>query len=192
MILKEMEREELLQMAWNAISESVNPDVALALVNKPSGEALKTCCGAFVSLYVDDELRGCIGTFSEEEALYRNVRKMAVSAATTDNRFNPILPEELDRLSIEVSVLTPRTRIYDISDIVIGKHGIYMTQGMNRGTLLPQVAVTQNWNVEEFLGNCSRYKAGIGWEGWKTAELYTYEAHIMRSPPSSRENVKNY
>lgn len=186
MILKDSERDELLQVAWNAISESLNPDAALTPVNKPFGDTLKTCCGAFVSLYVGDELRGCIGTFSEEETLYSNVKKMAVSAATTDTRFDPILPEELDKLCIEVSVLTPRTRVYDISDIVIGKHGIYMTRGLNRGTLLPQVALTQNWNVEEFLGNCSRYKAGIGWEGWKTAELYTYEAHILKYPPSSR------
>ena len=183
MILEEVEKEELLHLARNAISESLNPELPVFPLSAPLGEALRTCCGAFVSLYVDNKLRGCIGTFSEEEALYLNVRKMAVSAATTDTRFNPILPEELDRLSIEVSVLTPRTRIYDISDIVIGKHGIYMTQGLNRGTLLPQVAVAQNWNVEELLGNCSRHKAGIGWEGWKTAELYTYEAHIFRSPP---------
>jgi AmmeMemoRadiSam system protein A len=186
MTLKEVERNELLQVARKAIEESVNPDLPLSPLERTPGDALLTCCGAFVSLYVDNELRGCIGTFSEEEALYKNVQKMAVSAATTDTRFSPLLPEELDRLSIEVSVLTPRTRIYDISDIVIGKHGIYMTQGINRGTLLPQVAVSQNWNVEELLGNCSRYKAGMGWEGWKKAELYTYEAHIFRSAPTDK------
>jgi len=190
MILEKAEGDELLRVARNAIEESVDPNLPLAPLATPPGEALQTCCGAFVSLYVDEKLRGCIGTFSEEEALYRNVKKMAVSAATTDTRFSPILPEELDRLSIEVSVLTPRTRIYDISDIVIGKHGIFMTQGLNRGTLLPQVAVAQNWNVEELLGNCSKHKAGLGWEGWKTAELYTYEAHIFRSPPL--KNVKKY
>jgi len=183
MILEKAERDDLLRVARNAISETVNPDLPVPPLTSPHREALHTCCGTFVSLYVDDELRGCIGTFSEEEALYKNVKKMAVSAATTDTRFSPILSEELDRLSIEVSVLTPRTRIYDISDIVIGKHGIFMTRGLNRGTLLPQVAVTQNWNIEEFLGNCSKYKAGMAWDGWKSAELYTYEAHIFRSLP---------
>lgn len=183
MILEEVEKDELLRVARNAVEQSLDPNLSLSSQATSPGEALQTCCGAFVSLYVDDELRGCIGTFSEDEALYTNVEKMAVSAATTDTRFSPILHEEMDRLCIEISVLTPRTRIYDISDIVIGKHGIYMTQGLNRGTLLPQVALAQNWNVEELLGNCSRYKADIGWEGWKTAELYIYEAYIFRSPP---------
>ena len=110
---------------------------------------------------------------------------MAVSAATTDNRFHPILTEELAALSIEISVLTPRSRIYDISEIILGKHGIYMIRGLNRGTLLPQVAVKENWTVKQLLGNCARYKAGIGWDGWNTAELYTYEAVIFSSAPIS-------
>jgi AmmeMemoRadiSam system protein A len=185
MKLGETERGDLLRLAREAIEESVDPQLPASPLVPPPAAVLQTRCGAFVSLYVDDKLRGCIGTFSEEEPVYRNVKNMAVSAATTDKRFSPILPKELDSLAIEISVLSPRTRIYDISDIIIGKHGIYMTQGLNRGTMLPQVAVAQNWNVEELLGNCSRHKAGIGWEGWKTAELYIYEALIFRSPPSA-------
>jgi len=183
MILEENEKEKLLGLAREAIEDhldlhsSGNPRFFV-----PSS-ALERKCGAFVSLYVKNKLRGCIGTFSEEESMFENVKQMAISAATTDSRFDPILPEELDNLSIEISILTPRTRIYDISDIEIGKHGIFMIQGMNRGTLLPQVAVSQNWDVYQLLGNCSRYKAGLGWEGWKTAELYTYQAIVFSSPP---------
>jgi len=185
MKLGETERGDLLRLAREAIEESVDPPLHSSPLLPPHATVLQTRCGAFVSLYVDNKLRGCIGTFSEEEPIYRNVKNMAVSAATTDTRFSPILPKELKRLAIEISVLSPRTRIYDISEIVIGKHGIYMTRGLNRGTLLPQVAVAQNWNVEDLLGNCSRHKAGLGWEGWKTAELYTYEALIFKSPPTS-------
>ncbi len=185
MRLGKAEKEELLLLARESVRESVDPGPRGTFrVSDPSG-ALSIKCGAFVSLYVDNELRGCIGTFSEEDSLYNNVKNMAVSAATTDTRFRLITPQELNRLKIEISVLTPRTRIYDISDIVIGTHGIYMIHGLNRGTLLPQVAVKQNWNVEEFLGNCARYKAGIGWEGWKSADLYTYEALVFSSPPPS-------
>ncbi|MCK4881241.1 MAG: AmmeMemoRadiSam system protein A, partial [Bacteroidales bacterium] len=147
-------------------------------------ETLEIRCGAFVSLYVDHHLRGCIGTFSEEEPLYKNVTKMAVSAAIDDSRFTSIHPDELSRLELEISILTPRQRIYDPSEIVIGKHGIYIKHGANRGTLLPQVAVKQDWSIKEFLGNCSKYKAGIGWDGWKAAELYTYEAIIFKSDRS--------
>jgi AmmeMemoRadiSam system protein A len=186
MKLKKHEKEELLCLAREAIESSVlpNKERSSKLSAGQAGTAIKS--GAFVSVYVDKDLRGCIGTFSEDVSLSTNVKRMAVSAATTDSRFHPVNPEELDRMDIEISVLTPRTRIYDISEIIIGKHGIYMIHGNNRGTLLPQVAVAQNWSVDEFLGNCSRYKAGIGWEGWKAAELYTYEALSFRSSPADK------
>ncbi len=168
-------------MAGNAIAKKVDPLKKSTSPFQGLTEALESRCGAFISLYVDQHLRGCIGTFSEEEPLYKNVTKMAVSAAIDDSRFTSIHPDELSRLELEISILTPRQRIYDPSEIVIGKHGIYIKHGGNRGTLLPQVAVNQEWSVKEFLGNCSRYKAGIGWNGWKTAELFTYEAIVFKS-----------
>lgn len=147
--------------------------------------ALAERCGAFVSLYVEGQLRGCIGTFSETDPLWKNVRDMALSAATSDERFSPIGADELSTLSIEISVLSPRMRVDDHKSIIPGKHGIYMIRGSNRGTLLPQVALQQNWTLEELLGNCARYKAGIGWDGWKSAELYTYTAAVFRSDSES-------
>ena len=177
----ESEKSTLLALAGRAIAERVDPLKKTSSAIQGLTEALQSRCGVFVSLYVDQKLRGCIGTFSEEEPLYKNVTKMAVSAATDDLRFTPIHPDELSRLELEISILTPRQRIYDPSEIVIGKHGIYIIHGGNRGTLLPQVAVTQKWSVKEFLGNCSKYKAGIGWDGWKIAEIYTYEAIIIKS-----------
>ena len=106
---------------------------------------------------------------------------MAVSAARDDSRFTPIQPLELSQLQLEISILTPRQRISDPSEIIIGLHGIYIKLGTSRGTFLPQVAVKEKWTVIEFLGNCSRYKAGIGWDGWKAAEIYTYEAIVFKS-----------
>lgn len=143
--------------------------------------SLSVKCGAFVSLYVEDHLRGCIGTFSEEYSLHTNVKNMALSAATTDSRFLPVTAGELEGMKIEISVLSPRQRISGPEEINIGKHGIFIQQGVNRGTLLPQVAVNQGWDVEQFLGNCSKYKAGLGWEGWRSAEVYTYEAEVFSS-----------
>lgn len=181
MIISGAEKKVLLKLAERAIAEKIAP---LNLGNKQKPELTETLLsksGAFVSLYVNGELRGCIGTFSEEEALYKNVQNMAVSAALGDSRFSSIQDHELPVLELEISVLSPRQRITDPSEIVIGRHGIYIKHGSNRGTLLPQVAVKQNWTVEEYLGNCSKYKAGIGWTGWKTAEVYTYEAIVFRS-----------
>ncbi len=159
----------------------IDPGIHPSSTKPDLTESLQCRCGAFVSLYVDQTLRGCIGTFSEEEALYKDVANMAVLSATDDSRFNSIQVSELDQLEVEISILTPRQRISDISDIVLGRHGIYIKKGSNRGTLLPQVAVTQNWTVKEFLGNCSKYKAGLGWNGWKAAEIFTYEAIVFKS-----------
>lgn len=181
MILTENEKRELLSLARESIQNRIAPHhISRKPVPSPT-ESLQINCGAFVSLYVDGKLRGCIGTFSEEELLWKNVKNMALSAAISDNRFKPIEPEELDELKIEINVLTPRERIYDKDELILGKHGIYMTKDLNRGTLLPQVAVTQNWTVDEFLGNCAKYKAGIGYDGWKTADLYTYETYVFNS-----------
>ena len=175
------EKKILLALAGRAIAERI---VSRHQPSKPKPdltESLHQRCGAFVSLYVNQKLRGCIGTFSEEEALYKNVMNMAISAATDDSRFSSIHASELSQLELEISILTPRQRINDPSEIIIGRHGIYIKLGGSRGTLLPQVAVTQGWTVKEFLGNCSKYKAGIGWDGWKAADLYTYEAIVFKS-----------
>jgi len=175
------EKRILLALAGRAIAEKIVSQNQLSNPKQELTEPLHQRCGAFVSVYVNQKLRGCIGTFSEEEALYKNVVNMAVSAATDDSRFNSIQASELSQLEIEISILTPRQRISHPSEIIIGRHGIYIKLGANRGTLLPQVAVTQGWTITEFLGNCSKYKAGIGWDGWKAADLYTYEAIVFNS-----------
>jgi len=70
-------------------------------------------------------------------------------------------------------------RIASIDEIQLGKHGIYIRKGNRAGTFLPQVATETGWNKEEFLGHCAEEKAGIGWNGWKDAEIYVYEALVF-------------
>ena len=70
-------------------------------------------------------------------------------------------------------------RIYDKNEIVLGRHGVYIRQGSMAGTLLPQVAIENGWDVDEFLEYTSQYKAGIGRSGWKRAELYIYEGVVF-------------
>jgi AmmeMemoRadiSam system protein A len=186
-------------MMLSQLSKDYLQDLALTTVKKalggqwegtpapPPGELAKLYGGAFVSIYIDGELRGCIGTFSEEELLHQNVRQMARSAALGDQRFSRVTGSELKQLQVEISVLTPRRPVADISEIRIGTHGIYLVRGMQRGTLLPQVAIQQHWNLEEFLGHCARDKAGLGWNGWKDADIYVYEALVF----GNRKKRKN-
>ena len=171
--------KELLKISSAAIVDYVKHGNTPSLKTDNFSESLLTKCGAFVSLYKNGRLRGCIGRFSEEESLCKIVQRMAIAAATQDSRFPQVGPEEIDKLDIEISVLTPLKRIESFDEIEIGKHGIYIRKGLKTGTYLPQVATGTGWSKEEFLRHCSHDKAGIGWDGWKTADLFIYEAVVF-------------
>ena len=140
---------------------------------------LNSKCGAFVSLHKHGHLRGCIGHFGEDVPLHQIVAKMARAAAFEDPRFMPVRKEELNDLDIEISVLTPMRRIQSLDEFELHRHGIYIRKGYRSGTYLPQVADEVNWTKEEFVSHCAQDKAGIGWDGWKDAELYVYEAIVF-------------
>ncbi len=111
--------------------------------------------------------------------LYEIVAEMAKAAAFEDPRFLNVTREEFDELEIEISVLTPMRRIYSLDEFELHRHGIYIRKGFSSGTYLPQVADEVNWTKEEFVSHCSQDKARLGWDGWKDAELYVYEAIVF-------------
>ena len=114
-----------------------------------------------------------------ENPLIHTIRQMAVSAAVHDYRFPPVAAHELEHIEIEISVLSPLKKIDDISQIVLGKHGIYLRKGSASGVFLPQVADETGWNLEQFLGHCARDKAGIGWDGWRQSDIYIFSAVVF-------------
>ncbi|HOW26477.1 MAG TPA: AmmeMemoRadiSam system protein B [Bacteroidales bacterium] len=173
------DRKELLQIARQTVESYVKKRVVPVVNEGELNPDLRIPSGAFVTLHKEGNLRGCIGRFNADEPLYKVVQDMAVSSSTQDSRFPPVKPDELGQIDIEISVLTPLKKIESIDEIILGKHGIYIKKGFASGTFLPQVATETGWNLEEFLGHCARDKAGIGWEGWKDAEIYTYEAIIF-------------
>jgi vacuolar-type H+-ATPase subunit I/STV1 len=93
--------------------------------------------------------------------------------------FVSISKDEFEKTHIEISVIGPLKKINNISEIVLGKHGIYIKKDAHSGTMLPQVATENHWSVEEFLGYTSRDKAGLGWSGWKDADIFIYEAAVL-------------
>lgn len=178
--LSKEEKNTLLNIARDTISEYIKTHNIISVNNYNISDNLKTKCGAFVSLHTKEgSLRGCIGNFSADAPLYKTIIDMTISSSTQDPRFSSVTITELDNIIIEISVLTPLKKINDISDIELGKHGIYIVKDFFSGTFLPQVATQTGWSLEEFLGHCSRDKAGIGWDGWKQADIYTYEAIIF-------------
>ncbi|MCG3174562.1 MAG: hypothetical protein GMKNLPBB_02807 [Myxococcota bacterium] len=116
--------------------------------------------GAFVTLHVRGELRGCIGTFDDSRPLLETVADMARSAATRDPRFDPLSPDEFGGLGVEISVLSPRQAIHSIGEITVGRDGLMVEWMGWRGVLLPQVAAEYNWTPHEFLEATCR-KAGF-------------------------------
>jgi len=176
--LSKEEKVKLLEIAKLSIIEAVTgkrqffPNV--------TEEKLKENCGAFVTIKENNELRGCIGYIQAVKPLYETVKDVAKSAAVNDYRFNPVAENELDKLELEISVLTPLKKIKDINEIEVGKHGLVMKQGFNSGLLLPQVATEYNWDKETFLKETCR-KAGLPQDAWKdkSTEIYTFSAEVF-------------
>jgi AmmeMemoRadiSam system protein B/AmmeMemoRadiSam system protein A len=173
------EKQTLLNIARSTIEEYVCkqkiPDIGTEDI---TGNLMKPS-GVFITLYKKGKLRGCTGQFRATQPLYMVVRNMAISSSTRDYRFLPVTEQELDQLDIEISVLSPMKKIESIDEIVLGKHGIYIVKGNFSGTFLPKVAIENGWNKEEFLGYCAKDKAGIGWDGWKDADIFIYEAYVF-------------
>jgi AmmeMemoRadiSam system protein B/AmmeMemoRadiSam system protein A len=177
--LSDKDKKDLLAIARNTVEYYVKNHAKSEIDGKNLSSILKTNCGTFVTLKKHGNLRGCIGRFDASEPLYKVVQDMAIASSTQDYRFSPVESDEIPELEIEISVLTPMRRINSINEIKLGKHGIYIREGNRSGTFLPQVAVETGWTKEEFLGHCAQDKAGIGWDGWKDAELYIYEALVF-------------
>jgi len=144
----------------------------------PADGALGEPRGAFVTLRRGDVLRGCIGTLAPRGPLAAEVAHLAVAAALDDPRFVPVGPEELDDLEISISVLGALRRLEDPLAIQIGRDGVVVQLGWQRGTLLPRVAIEHGWSAEDLLRHTC-LKAGLWPEAWKdpraTVEVYSAE-----------------
>jgi len=154
--LLELARTEITRIAIGGAEESI-PWFSQVMSQKR---------GVFVTLEKNGDLRGCIGYVEGVVPLQQAVREMAASAAFNDPRFPGVEPEEINELSIEISVLSPIKKITDISEIEIGKHGLIIEKGIYKGLLLPQVAIEYNWDRETFLRQTC-FKAGLDEDAWQ-------------------------
>lgn len=173
------EKQELFSIARNSIKSLLFDNKNYTIDDSRIPPALKQQFGAFVTLKMNGNLRGCIGRFQSTEPLYKVVGASAVSSAFEDSRFGPLTKSEYDKVEFEITVLGPMKKINNINEIVLGKHGIYIQKGFHSGTMLPQVPIEYGWTLEEFLGYTSRDKAGIGWDGWKSADISIYEGLVL-------------
>jgi MEMO1 family protein len=171
------EKKELLRLARQAVETYVTEKSVVAYETKDPNLLAER--GAFVTLKKGGELRGCIGFIEPVASLCETVIQTAIYAATEDNRFSPVQPEELSELEYEISVLTPLQKIDNPRLVQVGKHGLIIAMGRNRGVLLPQVPVENNWDRETFLGQAC-LKAGLPLDAWKKgAEISVFEAIVF-------------
>jgi len=163
-LLNKDQQKFLLGLARQAIQHYMKTEKSLNV--KIKDEELKEKRGAFVTLKVNDQLRGCIGYPFPYKPLYETIMDVAVSAASKDYRFQPITHEELDETEIEISVLSLPKPVKDVKKIEVGKHGIIISKGSCKGLLLPQVPLEWNWNLETYLSH-GCLKAGLDEDEWK-------------------------
>jgi AmmeMemoRadiSam system protein A len=177
-MFSEGEKKYLLLVARNSIEKAVSGQKREIYDNVPA--SLREPCGAFVTLHMGGQLRGCIGYVEAVGTLVETVQEAAEKAALQDYRFNPVTVEEMSRLEIEISVLTPLKLVKDFNEIEIGKHGLMIHLGYNRGLLLPQVAPEQGWDRDTFLNQTAR-KAGLSSSAWKdpNARIFSFTAEIF-------------
>jgi AmmeMemoRadiSam system protein A len=177
--LTDAEKNRLLELARGALEEAVRFG-RLSVVTENVG-ALATQCGAFVTLCKGKRLRGCIGHIDALRPLYATVRECAKAAALDDPRFDPVAPAELPSLWLEISILSP---LVDVAParVEVGRHGLLISRGAQRGLLLPQVAVEWNWDREQFLEETCR-KAGLPPDAWRHgARIQAFTAQILKEP----------
>jgi uncharacterized protein len=185
-MLTDDQRRQLVELARRSVAARV-----LGTRLTPEGPIdLPSASGVFVTLKLDGQLRGCLGTVDWLEDLASEAARCAADAASVDPRFPPITTNELAGVTLEISVLGPLERIDlpqlqmpDLSDgdgpITIGVHGLVVERGRQRGLLLPQVATERQWSPEQFLRQTC-VKASLLPDAWeRDAIVYRFTADVF-------------
>jgi AmmeMemoRadiSam system protein A len=167
------ERKVLLRLAHDAILSTLERrEIGL----DPPTDHLNQPRGAFTTLYLHGELRGCVGYVLPVSPVYRAVADTARAAAFEDTRFQPVTLPGARELEIELSILSPPKPIA-AEEVEVGRHGLFISMSGHRGLLLPQVPVEHRWNRTTFLEQTCR-KAGLPLDAWQkgaTMEAFTAE-----------------
>lgn len=180
-IMNDKQKQTLLKVAHDTVEALIRRKQPRRI--KSDDPELNRPCGCFVTLKNKGRLRGCIGQFTSECPLIDLVAQMATASATSDPRFfgDRITVRELDKLDIEISVLSPLKKTNDPLSLRLGVDGIYIKKGRASGCFLPQVATETGWSKEEFLSYCCAHKAGLAADAWKDpdTEVYLFSAEIF-------------
>lgn len=142
--------------------------------------------GAFVTLKQDGHLRGCIGYIRPRKPLYQAVLENGINAAVNDTRFRPVVPEELDKLEVGVSVLSPPRAIASHEEFQVGEQGIILSKEGRQAVFLPEVASEQGWTRDETLTHLAR-KAGLPEDAWRDGASFEVFTSTKYAAPFGAE-----
>ncbi|MHC1738842.1 MAG: AmmeMemoRadiSam system protein A [Ignavibacteriaceae bacterium] len=174
------EDQGILLLSARSSIRTLFEDMPLPTVDYRQYPALAIKAGAFVTLHLNKQLRGCIGFITSDTPLFQTVCEAAVLAASKDYRFAPLFLQELPKVLLEISVLSPPLKLADYEEIIIGKHGLIVEEEGIRGLLLPQVATENDFTVPDFLSAVCK-KAGLRNFEWKERflNIFTFEAIVF-------------
>ena len=169
------ERALLLQLAKDSIASAIEKrEISLT----PPSSHLAEPRGVFTTLYTLGELRGCVGFITPVASLYRAVAETAQAAAFEDTRFPSLTREELPKIEVSLSILSPLLAIHP-EEIEVGRHGLMISLAGRRGLLLPQVARERGWDRITFLEQTC-HKAGLPMNAWQnSASIEAFTAEVF-------------
>jgi len=169
------ERAVLLKVAHESILSALERrEISLS----PPSPHFAEPRGAFTTIYLHGQLRGCVGYVFPVTSVYRTVAETARAAAFEDTRFSPVTVEEAAGVEVSLSILSP-LKVISPEELEIGVHGLVVSQGARRGLLLPQVPVEHHWDRTTFIEQTC-LKAGLPRDAWqKGATLEAFTAEVF-------------
>lgn len=170
----------LLGCARQTLQHYVDTGERKPIPPEPVTPALERRAGAFVTLHIQGDLRGCVGRRAASEPLWQTVPSLTLAAALEDSRFRPVRRGEAG-LELEISVLSPFKRIADLGAFRVNEHGALLEAGPSHGLLLPQVATERNWTAQQFFDALAR-KAGVSRDLYRdpSTRVYVFRAQIIQ------------
>ncbi|MDB9822074.1 AmmeMemoRadiSam system protein A [Deltaproteobacteria bacterium] len=183
--LTDKEGKYLLAVARNTIEKNLFNKVDQEQEDSDLLPKYQEKRGTFVTITIDENLRGCIGHIIPQESLIEGIRVNAINAAFRDPRFQPLSKEEWEKIKVEISILTePKPLEYSDADELLrrlspGVDGVILKKGFLQATFLPQVW-DQLPDKKDFLTHLC-IKAGLDGYAWKNErlEVLTYQVQAF-------------
>jgi len=185
------EKRLLFKLARESIEEKLF-DKQPTEIDTDKYPTLKSKCGAFVTLTIAGQLRGCIGYITSNNPLYITIKDAAVGAAYGDPRFANLTKTEYEQVDLEISVLSEPFPMNSYDEIELGKHGLILEEKGRRGLLLPQVPIEHGMTKEQYLSAICR-KAGVPQDLWqeRVLNILLFTATVFSEKDMGIDNASN-